>query len=91
MRKLLIRYSLCLIAVLMLFCGLTACSSDKREKNPASTKEEENMPERKYPGASGRMVYIPQEEPVLQQWSREGKKKRTIALPVKKYGGTDQE
>lgn len=91
MKKLLIRYSLCFIATFMLLCGQTACSNEKREKNPASAKEKEDMPERTYPGASSRMVYIPQEEPVLQQWSREGKKQKTIALPVKKYGGTDQE
>lgn len=93
MTKRVFPYSLCMAVIIMLLTGLTACGRKETKKTPIAGKEaqEPTKTGRKYPGANSRMVYIPKEEPVLQQWSREGKKQKTIALPVEKYGAADQE
>lgn len=85
--------ALCTAFFIILLSALTACGGEISEKTLVLGEEaQKNIQEEiKYPGANDRMVYIPQEEPVLQQWSREGKKQKTIALPVEKYGGIDEE
>lgn len=82
---------LCMACCIILLSGLTACDNTPEEDTPISGEEseKEEAPVRKYPGANDRMVYIPMEEPILQQWSLDGKKQKEISLPLEKYGGND--
>ena len=86
------RFGLYVAVFAVLFCASLSACGQITEKDIVPTEEKTENPvrtDRKYPGANDQMVYIPMEEPVLQQWSLSGEKKEDISLPVKKYGGDD--
>lgn len=93
MTKRIFHSTLYMTTFLVFLSVLTACSGRPAEESPIPEQEEQKKinDKRKYPGANSRMVYIPQEDPVLQQWSLEGEKLNDIEMPVEKYGGTDDE
>ena len=84
-------YCLCMVCCIICLFGLTACDNIPKDDAPVSGGENKKgeVPVRKYPGANDQMVYIPMEEPVLQQWSLDGEKQKEISLPLEEYGGKD--
>lgn len=93
MAKRIVHSTLYMAAFILFLSVLTACSGRTTEEIPVPGEgEQKNSNEkRKYPGSNNRMVYVPQEDSILQQWSLEGERQKEIVMPVEQYGGTDDE